>query len=154
MLNICRYVESDLSHVDMGKLSDPWKRCSLQISTVVCGVDALKLSTTVTKTTKCLVNISHHFFVYRLCFFCCGVLRYWLKAPNVTLYPCSCVLVCDSRKWSSGLTGSSSAQRAPRCAGASGFSQGGQRNECVPLKLSAELSQQALTPASQQLFFI
>lgn len=61
---------------------------------------------------------------------------------------------CDSRKWRSGLPGSSSSQHAPHSAEASGFPHGGQRVEGVSLKLSAQLSQQELQPASPRLVFI
>lgn len=45
-----------------------------------------------------------------------------------------CVCVCGSRKWRSGLPGSSSSRRAPHSAEASGFPHGGQRIRGVPSK--------------------
>lgn len=72
----------------------------------------------------------------------------WLHHSTVS------VCVSDSRKRRSGLPGLSSSQRAPHSAEASGFPHGGQRKEGVPLKLSAELNQQELQPASLWLVFI
>lgn len=65
-----------------------------------------------------------------------------------------CVSVSDSSQRRSGLPGLSSSQQAPHSAEASGFPHGGQRKEGVPLKLSAELNQQELQPATLWLLFI
>lgn len=62
--------------------------------------------------------------------------------------------MCNFRKWTSGLPGLSSAQRASHNSEASGFPHGGQKIEGVPLKLSAELGQRELQAASQRLVFI
>jgi len=86
------------------------------------------------------------------CWFdCCHFIGAWV---NVTLNARSCVWVCDCRKWTSALPGLSSAQLASHSAEASGFPHVGQKIRGVPLKLSAELSQQELQPASWQLVFI